>query len=175
MSSKCQWNHGLEYSGGQLTNLSFDSNITVVSQTSISFHAITPNKDGLIIMCMEENGGSTGKVLGIAKIIVLEASNTSTDFQTITPCEENESDGHCVMAETTTTTFASSSSPIKPEETGTIAHAIGPWTWLSHILTPVALVLALGTCFFFVLRSCQRKRQKQSNGQQNGKENGEIE
>ena len=57
--------------------ISLKSNMTAVSPKTVTFHAKTPNENGLIIMCMNATSTDKEQVLGIGKIVVKETSSTT--------------------------------------------------------------------------------------------------
>ena len=60
--------------------ISLEPNVSVVSHNTVTFRASTPNENGFIIMCKDGVvSGDTEIVLGIGKVFVTEASETSSN------------------------------------------------------------------------------------------------
>ena len=123
-SNKVTWN---EIRGTQL--ISLESNISVVSNIIVSFHAATPNEDGFIIMCKEGNGNN-GNVLGIGRIIVKEVS---LGYLPSTTSSRNETSTNTTQFQTTTMTPTNLLS-------------------ISLISPSVALVFSLGLCMLLIYK-----------------------
>ena len=140
-SNKVTWK---EIRGTQL--ISLESNISVVSNISVSFHAATPNEDGFIIMCKEGNR-KNGNVLGIGKVIVKEASQT----QRYLPSTASSADNDTVTNLNTTQSQVTTVTP--PTEVLSI----------SLISLSVAVVFSLGVCMLLIIYKSHNKRKRKQN------------
>ena len=137
-SNKVTWN---EIRGTQL--ISLESNISVVSNIIVSFHAATPNEDGFIIMCKEGNGNN-GNVLGIGRVIVKEASR-------YLPSTASSADNDTVTNLNTTQSQVTTVTP--PTEVLSI----------SLISLSVAVVFSLGVCMLLIIYKSHNKRKRKQN------------
>ena len=137
-SNKVTWK---EIRGTQL--ISLESNISVVSNIIVSFHAATPNEDGFIIMCKEGNR-KNGNVLGIGRVIVKEAS------QRYLPSTASSADNNTVTSLNTTQSQVTTVTP----PTKVLGLSI------SLISLSVAFFFSLGLCMLLIIHKSQNKRER---------------
>ena len=157
-----------------------ESNITVVSPRTVTFHAKTPNENGFIIMCMNATSGDKQRVLGIGKIVVKEASSdvsstsdtssssntqrpTSTVFSNTTHAWTSYSqDGENNVATIYSTTATDNSTGwnslvmttdrLNTEDNMTVTFQIS-------VASSTALLFSIGICVLFII--CRSRKKKQ--------------